>query len=189
MESSRNTDAIGETADDLSALAWVHDELRRSLDAAHKALRRFVKEAEALTGSLTRRPAGMLRVNAPVAFSLQLIMPHLHEYASRYPQVSVDLWLSDRVVDLAEEGYDVAIRIARAPDEHLVVRKLSTRSLTAAVTVMVPNSLGPGELLMRFGTSEQQLADHPGVAGRGPQRRQDLHLAGAWGQSCMGTHR
>jgi acyl-CoA dehydrogenase len=37
-----------------------------------------------------------------------------------------------------------------------VVRKLSTRSLTAAVTVMVPNSLGPGELLMRFGTREQQ---------------------------------
>src|SRR6476659_2786069 len=51
MESSRNTDATGETADDLSALAWVHDELRRSLDVAHKALRRFVKEAEALHGS------------------------------------------------------------------------------------------------------------------------------------------
>lgn len=51
MESSRNTEAAGETADDLSALAWVHDELRRSLDAAHKALRRFVKEAEALNGS------------------------------------------------------------------------------------------------------------------------------------------
>lgn len=51
MESSRNTEATGETADDLSALAWVHDELRRSLDAAHKALRRFVKEAEALAGS------------------------------------------------------------------------------------------------------------------------------------------
>jgi len=51
MESSRNIDATGETADDLSALAWVHDELRRSLDAAHKALRRFVKEAEALNGS------------------------------------------------------------------------------------------------------------------------------------------
>jgi len=50
MESSRNTET-GESADDLSALAWVHDELRRSLDAAHKALRRFVKEAEALTGN------------------------------------------------------------------------------------------------------------------------------------------
>ena len=39
-----------------------------------------------------------------------------------------------------------------------VVRKISTRSLAAAVTVMVPNSLGPGELLMRFGTKEQQAA-------------------------------
>src|SRR5213595_4107 len=51
MDSSRNTDATSETSDDLSALAWVHDELRRSLDAAHKALRRFIKEAEALTGN------------------------------------------------------------------------------------------------------------------------------------------
>ncbi|HJV62831.1 MAG TPA: Hpt domain-containing protein, partial [Albitalea sp.] len=51
MESSRNTEATGEIKDDLSALAWVQEELRRSLDAAHKALRRFVKEAEALTGS------------------------------------------------------------------------------------------------------------------------------------------
>ena len=50
MESSLNTETTGQTGDDLSALAWVHDELRRSLDAAHKALRRFVKEAEALTG-------------------------------------------------------------------------------------------------------------------------------------------
>src|SRR5437879_10635341 len=45
-----------------------------------------------------------------------------------------------------------------------VVRKLSTRSLTAAVTVMVPNSLGPGELLMRFGTSEQQQRWLPRLA-------------------------
>jgi len=43
--------AVNETRDDLSALAWVHEELRRSLDAAHKALRRFVKETEALASS------------------------------------------------------------------------------------------------------------------------------------------
>src|SRR5438045_4735486 len=51
MESSRTAEATGEINDDLSALAWVQEELRRSLDAAHKALRRFVKEAEALVGS------------------------------------------------------------------------------------------------------------------------------------------
>ena len=39
-----------DSSDDLSALAWVHDELRRSLDAAHKALRRFVKETEVQIG-------------------------------------------------------------------------------------------------------------------------------------------
>ena len=51
MDHSRNTEATGEVGQDLSALAWVQEELRRSLDAAHKALRRFVKEAEALAGS------------------------------------------------------------------------------------------------------------------------------------------
>ena len=45
-----------------------------------------------------------------------------------------------------------------------VVRKLSSRSLTAAVTVMVPNSLGPGELLMRFGTKDQQQQWLPRLA-------------------------
>jgi chemosensory pili system protein ChpA (sensor histidine kinase/response regulator) len=51
MQSSRHTDATGEVKNDLSALAWVQEELRRSLDNAHKALRRFVKEAESLSGS------------------------------------------------------------------------------------------------------------------------------------------
>src|SRR5882724_1008275 len=45
------SDTMSETTSDLSALAWVHEELRRSLDAAHKALRRFVKEAELASGS------------------------------------------------------------------------------------------------------------------------------------------
>jgi chemosensory pili system protein ChpA (sensor histidine kinase/response regulator) len=51
MDSSRNAVTPGDKAEDLSALAWVHEELRRSLDAAHKALRRFVKETEALGDS------------------------------------------------------------------------------------------------------------------------------------------
>jgi chemosensory pili system protein ChpA (sensor histidine kinase/response regulator) len=51
MQSSRHTEATGEVKNDLSALAWVQEELRRSLDNAHKALRRFVKEAESLSGS------------------------------------------------------------------------------------------------------------------------------------------
>ena len=52
MDSHATTsDTMSEMSDDLSALAWVHEELRRSLDNAHKALRRFVKESEAVSGS------------------------------------------------------------------------------------------------------------------------------------------
>jgi acyl-CoA dehydrogenase len=59
-----------------------------------------------------------------------------------------------------------------------VVRKLSSRSLTAAVTVMVPNSLGPGELLMRFGTSEQQQKWLPRLADGRVDGRHRRHLQG-----------
>jgi chemosensory pili system protein ChpA (sensor histidine kinase/response regulator) len=48
---AKTSDTMSETTDDLSALAWVHDELRRSLETAHKALRRYVKEAESVSGS------------------------------------------------------------------------------------------------------------------------------------------
>ncbi len=51
MSQMPSNPAVSETGDDLSALAWVHEELRRSLDAAHKALRRFVKETETLASS------------------------------------------------------------------------------------------------------------------------------------------
>ncbi|MBC7957294.1 MAG: Hpt domain-containing protein [Cytophagales bacterium] len=51
MDSHAMSDTMSEMSDDLSALAWVHEELRRSLDNAHKALRRFVKESEAVSGS------------------------------------------------------------------------------------------------------------------------------------------
>ena len=51
MDSPAMSDTMSEMSNDLSALAWVHEELRRSLDNAHKALRRFVKESESVSGS------------------------------------------------------------------------------------------------------------------------------------------
>ena len=61
-----------ETIDDLSALAWVQDELRRSLEAAHKAMRRYLKEAAALAGSDVdaQRRVGRARLGAGVAWNL-----------------------------------------------------------------------------------------------------------------------
>jgi DNA-binding transcriptional LysR family regulator len=58
---------------------------------------------------------GTLRINAPVSWGIARLGPLLASYRERFPQVELDLALSDRLVDMVEEGYDVAIRITREP--------------------------------------------------------------------------
>lgn len=71
------------------------------------------------------QPNGALRINAPVSFSVNHLARILPEYARRFPEVSLDVTLSDRVVDLVDEGYDLAIRIGRVLDSSLVARKIA----------------------------------------------------------------
>lgn len=89
---------------------------------------------EAGIGAQALAPAGLLRVNAPVSYGIARLGPLLAGYRERYPQVTLELSLSDRLVDMVEEGYDVAIRITRQPNPALIARKLAdTRiSLCAA---------------------------------------------------------
>lgn len=84
-------------------------------------------DAEATNQSLT--PTGLLRVNAPLSFGSKHVAPHLKAYLSRYPDVTVDLTLNDRVVDLVEEGYDLAIRIGQLSDSSLIARRLSSSQI------------------------------------------------------------
>lgn len=71
------------------------------------------EEAELLVGRLHAEPRGVLKLTTPVAFGTLHIAPVLPEFLARYPDVSIDLTISDRLFDLAEEGYDLSIRIAR----------------------------------------------------------------------------
>jgi DNA-binding transcriptional LysR family regulator len=70
-------------------------------------------------------PKGLLRLNAPVAFGERQIAPLLSEFARRYPLVTVELGLNDRLVDLAEEGWDLAIRIGSLSDSSLIARRIA----------------------------------------------------------------
>lgn len=81
-------------------------------------------DIEATVGAQAQTPAGLLRINAPVSFGIARLAPLLAGYRARYPQVSIDLSLSDRLVDMVEEGYDLAIRITRAPAPTLIARRL-----------------------------------------------------------------
>ncbi|WP_085688232.1 MULTISPECIES: LysR family transcriptional regulator [unclassified Pseudomonas] len=64
-------------------------------------------------------PSGRLRINAPVTFGVSTLSPRLLEYMVRYPQVSVDLTLSNELVDLLDGGYDVVFRIGELADSSL----------------------------------------------------------------------
>jgi DNA-binding transcriptional LysR family regulator len=73
--------------------------------------------------------SGTLRVSAPVTFGEILVRPLLLRFQARHPDLTIDLRLSDRFVDLAAEGVDVALRIGRLDDSALIARKLGTGSL------------------------------------------------------------
>lgn len=78
-------------------------------------------------------PRGRIRISAPMTFG-ELFLPQiLSEFTDRYPEISVNLSLSDRYVNLVEEGFDIAIRIGKLSDSSLIAKKLiSTRFVVCA---------------------------------------------------------
>ncbi len=84
-----------------------------------------VRLAESSAEALRQAPRGRLRISAPVSFGTTCLAPALADYLAAYPEMSVELILSDHVVDLVEEGFDVAVRIGALPDSSLVARPLA----------------------------------------------------------------
>jgi DNA-binding transcriptional LysR family regulator len=98
-----------------------------------KELLATVDEAEAEITAHTGTAVGQVKVNVPVSFGLLQLAPLWAEFMALHPQVTLDVTLSDRVVDLVDEGYDLAVRIARLPSSSLISRKLtSTRLILCA---------------------------------------------------------
>lgn len=88
---------------------------------------RIVEEIESskrAIAELQAVPRGLLKVTAPVTFANTRLGPILREFFARYPEIQIDLNASNRITDLAEEGYDVAIRIARTLPPNVVAREL-----------------------------------------------------------------
>lgn len=90
-------------------------------------------EAEAEITSRTGKAAGLLKLNVPVTFGLMHLAALWPAFLELHPKLSLDITLSDRVVDLVEEGFDVAVRIGQLPASSLISRKLaSTRMVLCA---------------------------------------------------------
>jgi DNA-binding transcriptional LysR family regulator len=82
-------------------------------------------EAEQAASDSQATPRGLLRVNAPLSFGVRHLAPAIVDYLAACPTVAVDVTLTDRIVDLVEEGVDLAIRIARPADSSLIARQIA----------------------------------------------------------------
>lgn len=112
-----------------------------------------IEEADRAVSDLQVAPRGILKLNAPFSFGLRHLAPALADYLATYPEVTVDVTLNDRYIDLLAEGVDLALRIGQLADSSLVARRLGEIRI---VLCAAP------DYLERRGTprAPKDLADH-----------------------------
>jgi len=86
-------------------------------------------EAREAIARSTKKPSGLLRVDAPAAFGRGVLAPKLPAFLARYPEIRVDLTLHDQFVDPIVEGLDVLVRIGKLRDSSLIARRLGSSRL------------------------------------------------------------
>jgi len=111
-----------------------------------------IESAEEAAQELQSKPRGTLRLNAAVSVP-PLIAPVIAEFTNLYPDLSIVMTMTGRMVDLVEEGFDLALRVTPVPDSALIMRRLASFRFVVC---------GASEYLARRGTPEQpsDLAHH-----------------------------
>ena len=100
-------------------------EAGRKLLSAAETMFGLLENAELEIRSATAIPRGTLRVNAPMSFGVRCLGQIVGKFLLQYPEVAVELTLDDRLVNIVEEGFDVALRIRKLEDSSLVARRLA----------------------------------------------------------------
>lgn len=136
--------------------------------------------AEAEVSSSTRVPGGMVRVNVPLSFGMSHLAPLWADFMAAYPQIDLDVTLNDRIVDLVNEGYDLAIRISSLPDSSMVCRKLAATEMVVCAS--------PG-YLARHGVPghPQELTRHRVLAYTFLAQRGEWRFSGPDGEIAVRT--
>jgi DNA-binding transcriptional LysR family regulator len=93
-----------------------------------------VKDAESLAEAMAAAPRGLLKVTAPLTYGVEVFAPAMTDYLGAWPDVSLELDLSNRVVDLVEEGFDAAVRIGHLADSSFVARPLKPYRMRACAS-------------------------------------------------------
>jgi len=140
-----------------------------------------IAETESAVGALQARPRGLLRINAPVSFGVLHLAASVADFMAAFPDVEVELTLNDRVVDLVDEGFDLAIRIGRLADSSLIARRLAPcRRVACASPAYLQKHGHPRE--------PADLAQHKCLGYRYDQSRDDWQFDGAMGPVSVRVH-
>jgi DNA-binding transcriptional LysR family regulator len=99
-------------------------EIGRQYAEQCRAILAQIDAAERGAELLHEAPRGVLKVSCAVSFGMEWLAPMIADYLAQYPEVSIDLNLNDRMIDMVEEGFDVAVRIGPLEDSSLVARPL-----------------------------------------------------------------
>ena len=99
-----------------------------------------LEEAEHAASDLQSAPRGDLRVNATPSFGMVQLAPAIADFTARFPEVSIELMLSDRIVDLIDEGFDLAVRVEPLPDSSLIARQIAPVRLVICAAPRAPDT-------------------------------------------------
>jgi len=146
-------------------------QLVQDTQAPFAAIEQSFASARDLAGS----PRGLVRVTAPVALGRQRVAPLLPAFLKQYPEIRLELDLTDRFVNLAQEGFDLAIRHTSAPpDTHVAWALCETRSLLVASSAYLqqrgtpahPSELAAHDCLLYLRDGAQRWVFEPAPVGR-----------------------
>lgn len=117
---------------------------QRLVDETAPAFAQIVRSVGAVH-DLADTPRGLVRVTAPVALGRQHVAPHVFSFLRRYPDIQVELDLSDRLTNLPQEGFDLAVRhVAAPPQSHVAWKLCDTRSVLVASSAYLRRHGEPG---------------------------------------------
>jgi DNA-binding transcriptional LysR family regulator len=145
--------------------------------------REILDQIEALDyemADLQEKPKGLVRITAAGEYAERFVAPAIAEFVTKYPEVSVDLEASLQVVDIVDEGFDIAIRMSSLTDSSLIARKIEQRRIMVCASPVYLNKQGRPK-------KPEDLRTHnclvfPGMSWRFkyPNQIQEVKVRGSW---------
>lgn len=140
-----------------------------------------LEDADHMLSAGASNPTGLLRINAPHTFGVLHLAPLWPAFLQQQPGIRLDITLADHIVDIVEDGYDLAIRIARLPNSSLIHRQLAATNIQVCAAASYLQQHGTP-------THPRELAGHTTIGYTYSPDKDEWHFDGPEGAFSVKTH-